>query len=125
MPSEPHAARAHIIQVPYDSGHRNCRLGLGPARLAEAGIGSVPAASIGTIEVEERAFELGTTGTVLRPIAEKVKLAAQEHRFPMLRAGGCIRPVGALGIGVQTCKAANAGIAVGRELLAAACIDVH
>jgi len=100
-------------------------MGLGPARLTEAGIGSIPAASIGTIEVEELPLGLGTRVRVLRAIAEKVKLAAQDYRFPTLRAGGCISTVGAPGIGVQTRKAANAGIAVGRELLAAACIDVH
>jgi arginase len=71
-------------------------MGLGPARLAEAGIGSIPGVSLDTIEVEERPFELGTTLTVLRSISEKVKLAVQDNRFPMLLAGGCISTVGAL-----------------------------
>lgn len=71
-------------------------MGLGPARLAEAGIGSIPGVSIDTIEVVERPFELGTTAKVLRSISEKVQLAAQDNRFPMLLAGGCISTVGAL-----------------------------
>jgi arginase len=71
-------------------------MGLGPARLAEAGIASMPGVSLDTVEVEERPFELGTTVRVLRSISEKVKLAAQQHRFPMLLAGGCITTVGAL-----------------------------
>ena len=54
-------------------------MGLGPARLTEAGIGSMPGVSIDTVEVEERPFELGTTPTELRSICEKVKLAAQDH----------------------------------------------
>jgi arginase len=95
--TEAHAARAHIIQVPYDSGHRNFRMGLGPARLAEAGLGSIPGVSLHTIEVEARPFELGTTVKVLRSISEKVRLATQDHCFPMLLAGGCISTVGALG----------------------------
>ena len=71
-------------------------MGLGPARLVEAGLGSNPGVSLDTIEVEERPFELGTTIKVLRCISEKVKLAAQDHCFPMLLAGGCISTVGAL-----------------------------
>jgi arginase len=94
--TEPHAAGARIIQVPYDSGHRDFRMGLGPARLVEAGLGSNPGVSLHTIEVEERPFELGTTIRILRSISEKVKLAAPDHCFPMLLAGGCISTVGAL-----------------------------
>jgi arginase len=71
-------------------------MGLGPARLTEAGLGSIPAVSLHTIEVEERPFELGTTIKVLRSISEKVKLAAQDNCFPLLLAGGCICTVGAL-----------------------------
>jgi arginase len=71
-------------------------MGLGPARLAEVGVASIPGVSLRAVEVEERPFELGTTVRVLRSISEKVRLAAQDHCFPMLLAGGCISTVGAL-----------------------------
>jgi arginase len=71
-------------------------MGLGPARLAETEIASIPGVSLDTVEVEERPFELGTTVRVLHSISEKVQLVAQDHRFPMLLAAGCITRVGAL-----------------------------
>ena len=71
-------------------------MGLGPARLAEAGLGSIPGVALHAIEVEERPFELGTTVKVLRSISERVRSAAQHHCFPLLLAGGCISTVGAL-----------------------------
>ena len=71
-------------------------MGLGPAHLAEAGLGSIPGVALHAIEVEERPFELGTTVNVLRSISERVQSAARHDCFPLLLAGGCISTVGAL-----------------------------
>lgn len=93
-------AGVRILEVPYDSGRKDFRMGLGPARLIECGIGGLPGVSIEKIEVEDRAFELGVTIQLLRSIAEKVRAAIADNCFPIVLAGGCISSVGVLaGIG--------------------------
>ena len=85
---------AHLIQVPYDSGRRNFRMGNGPAHLAKQLVDS--GASTDTITVEERPFELGTTFSILRAVSDKVKQCISEERLPILLAGGCINTLGSL-----------------------------
>ena len=93
-------AGVRILEVPYDSGHKDFRMGLGPAHLIECGIGGLPGVSIEKIEVEDRAFELGVTIQLLRSIAAKVSAAIEDNCFPIVLAGGCITSVGMLaGIG--------------------------
>lgn len=89
-------AGVRIFEVPYDSGHKDFRMGLGPARLIECGICGLRGVSIEKIEVEDRAFELGVTIQLLRSIAAKVSAAIEDNCFPIVLAGGCITSVGML-----------------------------
>jgi arginase len=88
--------RTHIIQVPYDSGRRNVRMGNGPGHLIEQGFSSLEEISFEKVEVEELPFELGTTFRVLRSLSEKVNTATQNNCLPLVLAGGCISSVGTL-----------------------------
>lgn len=81
-----------IIQVPYDSGHRDIGMGDGPARLIEHN--PLTETHIDKIEVQELSFELGTTFRVLRSLSEKVSSAREHNRFPLVLAGNCISSVG-------------------------------
>jgi len=85
-----------IIQVPYDSGHKDAGMGKGPSHLVRYGLGSFPPVRIEQVEVEELPFEMGTTFRVLRSLAEKVASAIQSSRFPLVLAGGCTSCIGTL-----------------------------
>lgn len=94
-----HAARnslgAHILQIPYDSGRMDFRMGNGPARIAQQ-LANCKAVSSERIIVEERPFELGTTIRILRTASDKIRAAIDDNRFPVLLAGGCINSLGLL-----------------------------
>lgn len=92
-----------VIQVPYDSGQKEARMGNGPAHLLRHGLASLPEVRVDEVEVEELPFELGTTFRVLRSLSEKVTSAVQCNRFPLVLAGGCISCVGMLaGLGAES-----------------------
>jgi arginase len=88
--------RTHIIQVPYDSGRRDFRMGNGPSRLLEAGFASPEEVFVEKVVVEELPFELGTTFRVLRSLSERVKASTRNNCLPLVLAGGCISCVGTL-----------------------------
>ena len=89
-----------IIQIPYDSGHIDVRMGNGPAHLVKHGLPSPGVIPPDRVEVEELPFELGTTFRVLRSLSEKVTAAVLCERFPLVLAGGCVSCVGTLaGVG--------------------------
>lgn len=83
-----------VIQVPYDSGRKDFRMGNGPAhiarQLAASGISS------DSISVQERPFELGTTFQILRAVSDKVKECISDNRLPIVLAGGCLNTLGSL-----------------------------
>ncbi|MDJ0893748.1 MAG: arginase family protein [Alphaproteobacteria bacterium] len=92
-----------LIQVPYDSGHRDARMGRGPAhflghgaaeRLREAGqdvhLAVVEAESAFRTETKT-AFELHGL------LAAQVRAARTEHRLPLVLAGNCNSAVGTVG----------------------------
>lgn len=85
-----------IIQVPYDSGQKDARMGNGPAQLVRHGLTSLPEVRVSRVEVEQQPFELGTTFRVLSALAEEVRAAAQSQRFPLVLAGNCISSIGTL-----------------------------
>jgi len=92
-----------IIQVPYDSGQKDARMGNGPAHLVRNGLGSLPDVRVSGVEVDQQPFELGTTFRVLSEMAEKVRTAVQSKRFPLVLAGNCISSVGTLaGLSAQS-----------------------
>ena len=95
MPGRHNFSRAQILQIPYDSGRKNFRMGNGPAHIAQQLVDS-KAVSTETIAVEERPFELGTTFRILRSLRDKVKQSISTDRLPILLAGGCLNSLGSL-----------------------------
>lgn len=83
-----------IIQVPYDSGHKDYRMGRGPERIVRQ-IKTEMDLPVDEVEVHDHfALEVGTSFAVARQLAEKVGDAAAA--FPLVLAGGCISCVGTL-----------------------------
>lgn len=95
MPGARNFSGAQILQIPYDSGRKNFRMGNGPAHIAKQLVDS-KAVSTETITVEERPFELGTTFRILRSLPDKVKQSISANRLPILLAGGCLNSLGGL-----------------------------
>ncbi len=93
--------RTQIIQVPYDSGYKNRRMGRGPGHIVRhlRAEKNFPVDGLEADEVEARdhlALEVGTSFAVARQLAEKVCDAAGRGDFPLVLAGGCISCVGTL-----------------------------
>jgi arginase len=93
--------RTQIIQVPYDSGYKNYRMGRGPGHIvrrlkAEMNF-PVDALGADGVEVQDRfALEVGTSFAVARELAEKVRDATGRGDFPLVLAGNCISCIGTL-----------------------------
>jgi len=88
-----------IIQVPYDSGHKNLRMGNGPAHIVNRGLKKRSQAGIYIDEVRiENHFplELGTTFQVAQTLAGRVREAVSQSRSPFVLAGGCMSSLGTL-----------------------------
>ncbi len=92
-----------ILQVPYDSGHKEKRQGAGPARFIEEGavsaleseghevaVGRIDATTPYTTEITT-AFELNCS------LSNQVEAAVQSGSFPMVLAGNCNACLGTLG----------------------------
>lgn len=85
----------HLIQVPYDSGHRNARMGRGPLHFHEHGAadrlraaGHEVAESL--IEVPSPfPTEIGTSFALHRALADTVRDVVAAERFPLILAGNC------------------------------------
>jgi arginase len=93
--------RTQIIQVPYDSGYKDYRMGRGPGHIvrhlkAEKNF-PVDELEADDVEVQERfALEVGTSFAVARQLAEKVCDVAGRGDFPLVLAGNCISCIGTL-----------------------------
>jgi arginase len=93
--------RTQIIQVPYDSGYKDYRMGRGPGHIvrrlkAEMNF-PVDALGADGVEVQDRfALEVGTSFAVARELAEKVRDATGRGDFPLVLAGNCISCIGTL-----------------------------
>src|SRR5208337_3967050 len=88
-----------IIQVPYDSGHKDLRMGNGPAHIVNRGLKKSRQASIYIDEViVENCFplEVGTTIQVAQALAGRVRAAVRQSRFPLVLAGNCMSSLGTL-----------------------------
>jgi arginase len=85
-----------VIQVPYDSGQKEVRMGNGPAHLVKHSLSFLNGIHIDQVEVEPLVFELGTSFRILRALSEKVEIAVRTKRFPLVFAGGCISCIGTL-----------------------------
>ena len=85
----------HLIQVPYDSGHRNARMGRGPLHFHERGAADRLRAA--GHEVTESLIEvpspfpteIGTSFALHRALADTVRDAISAERFPLILAGNC------------------------------------
>src|SRR5215216_1620956 len=107
-----------LIQVPYDSGHKDRRTGRGPGYFLQHGLEetlrtqghSVSSNLIGA----KTSFttEVGTAFELNRLLAERVKLAREHGRFPIVLAGNC-----------NSCLGTIAGI--GEDHLGVVWLDAH
>ena len=93
--------RTQIIQVPYDSGYKDYRMGRGPGHIvrhlkAEKNF-PVDELEADDVEGQERfALEVATSFAVARQLAEKVCDVAGRGDFPLVLAGNCISCIGTL-----------------------------
>jgi arginase len=78
--------RTQIIQVPYDSGHKNYRMGLGPGHIVRhLKSEHFPLTEVSEVEVLDGfALEIGTSFAVARQLAEKVCDVASRGAFPLV-----------------------------------------
>src|ERR1035437_9581984 len=100
---------AHVILVPYDSGHHRRRMGLGPERIYEAGLKplfSRMGVRFGCEEVtldSEFSAEIGAAFELFRKLSERVGEYRQRGFFPIVLSGNCNAGVGTVsGCGSHT-----------------------
>lgn len=97
-----------LIKVPYDSGHRDRRMGLGPQHLIEAG--AVARLEAAGARVQRRRvdsdddfpMEVGTSFRLYSALADEVSSSRAAGAFPLILAGNCGTTLGvAAGVGMQ------------------------
>ena len=95
-----------FISVPYDSGHRDYRMGRGPNALLDAGLSdrlSAAGHSVSLVEVDGPDWapaEVKTGFALCREVADGVRSAISEGVLPIVLTGNCLMQVGVLaGIG--------------------------
>ena len=90
------------IIVPYDSAHRNLRMGAGPLRLFEAAVEpllrerSVWVHADCVEATDGFQTEIATAFHLNRLVAERVRAAVQTNRFPLLLSGNCNTALGGI-----------------------------
>src|SRR3954451_6677253 len=95
---EGQSAGGRLLVAPYDSGHRDVRMGAGPFALLRAGA----AERVGTDDVRvldpagEWRAELATAFELNRLVAVEVADAVRAGQVPVLLSGNCIGTVGVL-----------------------------
>lgn len=94
--------KIQVIQIPYDSGNRNLRMGRGPEHLIENGLPRALQAeghdvSVETIEAPaEFRAEIQTQFALYRSLAEKIDSAKRNDQFPLVLSGNCGATVGVI-----------------------------
>jgi arginase len=98
-----------VIMVPYDSGLRRARMGLGPERLFEGGLEPLLRRLGHTVTVEEieaqnpHRAEIATAFELCRVVSDRVRQSRRAGRFPLLLSGNCNIAVGGVaGCGPDT-----------------------
>jgi arginase len=92
-----------IIQVPYDSGHRDTRTGRGPAHFIRGGLvnlleGGGHAVTLSTVTSgAPLPTEIGLAIDVNRRLAGAVRTVVGRNHFPLVLAGNCNTCVGMIG----------------------------
>src|SRR5687768_8503953 len=97
------AMQIAVIAVPYDAGHRSVGVGLGPARLLDAGLAN-QLREAGhdvreiTVELpdETAAHELARVAAIQRELGHAVRAAVDRAELPIVLAGNCSTAVGTL-----------------------------
>ncbi len=99
----------HLLQVPYDSAHRDLRMGRGPGWLVEHGaVGTLERAghAVGHSLVESSSpfpAEVATAFELCRLVSTAVREAAAGGRFPLVLSGNCNTALGTVaGLGEET-----------------------
>ena len=91
-----------LIQVPYDSGHRGIRLGKGPMQFVDQGMARIlrrrgHRVDVECLEVETDLMNpIKTAFEVNRLLAQKVRVALESGKFPLVLAGNCNNCVGTI-----------------------------
>ena len=99
----------NIIQVPYDSGHREERQGRGPKKFIQEGLVGVLEADGHKVDVSRvdaatsYTTEITTAFELNRALSVQVKAAVESKCFPLVLAGNCNACLGTLG-GIDTKK---------------------
>jgi len=91
----------HLLQVPYDSGHRARRMGRGPVHLVEHGTaldclrGTDPDVRLVPVETTS-AFttEIGSAFELHRGVSEAVAAAVRDGALPLVLSGNCNSAIG-------------------------------
>lgn len=92
-----------IIQVPYDSGHKNLRTGRGPGHFLQHKVDQIlrdDGHQVGSYSIETNASfttEVGTSFELNRSLAEQVRSAIRSNMFPIVLAGNCNSCLGTIG----------------------------
>jgi arginase len=107
-----------LIQVPYDSGHKNIRTGQGPHHFLRHGLEEIlrnQRHAVASEAIEAKTSfptEIGTAFELNRLLAQRVKLAREQGSFPVVLAGNC-----------NSCLGTIAGI--GEDHLGVIWLDAH
>jgi arginase len=110
------AVRVEILVVPFDSGLRDTRMGLGPARLLQLGLGAQLEA-VG-FEVERRNVEpspgvfpseIRMALELQRAVARAVSDALEREAFPLVLSGNCNVAVGVVG-GIRAARGSSPAV---------------
>ena len=98
--------RVQMILVPYDSGHKNVRMGLGPEAFIEHGLTDALQTDGHVAEVERidlrKTFpaEIGAAFALNRILSRRVRSAVEDKKIPIVLAGNCNSSIGTLaGVG--------------------------
>ena len=92
-----------LIQVPYDSGSYNKRMGTGPFYFIKSGLVKTlknKGYSIEKVVIRSKetfTMEIGTSFELLRLVAGEVGDSLSKKAFPIILAGNCNTTVGAIG----------------------------
>jgi arginase len=91
----------HLIQVPYDSGHRGRRMGAGPLNLVETGAVARlqvhdPDVTLVPLETDLASFptEIGSAFALHRMVANVVADAVRQGKRPLVLSGNCNSSIG-------------------------------
>jgi arginase len=114
--------KLQFLLVPYDSGHREWRMGRGPSYLLRHGVGSAVRAlghEVDAEYVEPEGYhsanpptptEIATSFSLYREVAVRARAAHQAGALPVVLGGNCGVTLGAVAAAAATYEAASIGV---------------